>query len=442
MSKQRTRRSSARPSAPIGPAQTGLTPRNTAEEPNQTPVESSPRKQARATQSASSKRPSHAQRTATAKKRPPPVVVGIIVLVAALFIVAGFIVMPGMLANRDIAQGDQFVKNGRSDLAEQPYLAATQEDGGSVVPWNALGGFYALNNRWSDALNAFNHILAIDPNYPHLNSHLATCYMNTKDILNAMKDAHAALKVDPNDPEALTVETTLQAQDGLALQDVDNIRRLAQVQPSAHNLEMLANVLVTKGLYTEAGPVIDQLLVVSPGDPFGRFMRAVAVISTDGSGARLAQAVSDLQQIVTEQSGNYAVHQYLGKGYLRQGNLKGAISELEEAARLRPTNKDVYLALIRAYQQAGDTAKSATAQAVFAAIQKQSDEAFRLEKLVVAQPDDFDDVLQLGSLYTKLGEFRAARRYLSHALQLRPDDPGVIQAIRAFQAAAGPAYMH
>jgi tetratricopeptide (TPR) repeat protein len=428
MSKQRSRRAQAAPNLP--------------DTPNQAASVSPQGKQARAQQPASPKRQSAGQRTSSPKKRVPASVVVVIVLLAVGFAVGIFEVMPGMMSSRDIARGDQFVKDGRSDLAEQPYLQATQEDTRSVAAWNALGRFYAANSRWSDALTAFNHLQGLEPNYPHLNAHLAMCFLNTKDILDAFKDAHAALKSDPNDAEALTVETTLQTQNGLALQDVDNIQRLAQVQPNAHNLEMLANVLVTKGLYSQAGPVIDQLLVVDPGNAFGRFMRAVTVIETDSAGSRLAQAVGDLQQIVTEQSGNYAVHQYLGKGYLKQGNLKGAISELEEAARLRPTNKDVYLALIRAYQQAGDTAKSAQAQAVFAQIQKESDEAFRLEKLVDVQPDDFDAVLQLGSLYTKLGEFRTARRYLSHALQLRPNDPGVIQAIQAFQASAGPAYMH
>ncbi|MBL7074656.1 tetratricopeptide repeat protein [candidate division KSB1 bacterium] len=75
-------------------------------------------------------------------------------------------------------------------------------------------------------------------------------------------------------------------------------------------------------------------------------------------GSNPGQAVEFLQKAVALDPDYHAAHYYLGKLYLKQGNLTGATDELEMALKLNPEFPDQYRELGRIYQKTGEIEKA------------------------------------------------------------------------------------
>lgn len=390
--------------------------------------------------------PRHANGSGRAKTAPEPVKlstardsrgksIAIVVIVAVLALGAGaYWFSPHAAALRHLARGRADEKAGRSDLAGQEFDAAVAADGRNADAWQALADHDYRTSEWEEAKDAYAEVLKFRPNAPHADSRMAVCAMNMKDYVNAYQFARKALAIDPNDIDALKIEIPISGMNGFALEDIDNIRRLAKLEPdNAQTLSLFANALLSKGMYDEARPVIDNLLTLEPNDMYGRFESALETVMTPSTDARLRQAIADLKDTNARYPSFAPAYQYLGKAYMRQSRWKDAVAALERAAALRPSRKEIQLDLIAACERAGEPSEAAAARARFDALQKQADEALVLEKQLDVNPNDFENNLKLGQIRIAEGEYRAAHLYIGRAAEINPNDPRVAGAVRTLE---------
>lgn len=345
---------------------------------------------------------------------------------------------PSTVARRHLDQGRTYERAGQTDLAEHEFNAAIDADGKNPNAWWALAEHDYNAGQYEEAHDAYAEVQKLRPNTPHLDSRMAVCAMKTNDAVTAYDLAKKALKIDPNDADALSIQVQMAVSNGAALQDLDNIRRLAKLKPDdTQVLELSGNTLISQGLYDEAKPIVDHLLAINPSDSFGRFEQDVITVETSSTPAQLTSTVDDLQHAIVAHPKYYLAYRYLGKAYARQSRWKEAADELEKAAELRPNRKEIQFELMDVYRHTGDTKKLAAAQARFNELTAESNEAFRLEKQLDVDPNNFEENLKLGQIRIQEGEYRVAHRYIARAAQINPNDPRVIAAVNTLVNASG-----
>jgi tetratricopeptide (TPR) repeat protein len=268
---------------------------------------------------------------------------------------------------------DQAIDDYRQVLQQYPDMAEVRSD---------LGAALAGAGRYEEAIAEYRRSLAVK-SFPQVRLNLALAYYKSGKLTEAARELEQVRRDLPNEPRPAMLLADCYLRLGENKKVIELLKPLEQAnRDDLAVVYMLGTALVRDGQAGSGQILVDRILK-----------------NGDSAEARLL----------------------LGTTKLGVNDFSGALADLQRAVELNPELPDVYafygIALLSTGDQAG-------AQGAF-------------ERALKADPNNFDANLRMGLLLRKDEQYDDALRYLRHALEVRPGDPGVRYQIASLQLATG-----
>ncbi len=229
---------------------------------------------------------------------------------------------------------------GSFEKAEQYLRQAVKLSPESADPRLNLGLYYLSRGNTSKAIVEFKKAVTIDPEGPAGWFDLGLGDIRAGNVEGALASLKKANQLDPGNPRIrlALVDAALKAkQPDLAQQQADEL--IAQDPKNPGLMLALGALLEEGGDAARAGQVFRKAKEVSP-EPLKAFLEAANQATAQGhyhSGLAMLEFVSD----VGKDSAPW--NESIGDVYYKLGQIKAAVSHLQEAIRLEPRNEDYYL---------------------------------------------------------------------------------------------------
>lgn len=205
---------------------------------------------------------------------------------------------------RFLAQADSAIKNA---------LSATQMDPNNYLNWLALGRVYTalvplgIDKTYEEGQKAFNRAKVLNPTNPSiLLDYLANLEINKKNIYKAKAYAEQSLKIKGNYPQAVSLLSQIDAQEGNSDIAARRMEEFLSVYPQYADASLyfqLGYLKYKSGLYQQAAVVLGRAVSLAP---------------------------------------NFANAKYfLGLSLSQMGDKEGALRQFQDIASFNPNNQEV-----------------------------------------------------------------------------------------------------
>jgi tetratricopeptide (TPR) repeat protein len=356
------------------------------------------------------------------------------VLLLCLAVAAWVWIGRGWLRGRPVRQhlsaGFAFADQGQGSEAEAEWKEALRLDPNCVDACRLLAEYYLSARAWQKGIPAFQRLRALAPREEHIDCRLSACYLNLGDEVSAFRYSEAELRRDRDCVPALATSSILLNNMGEKPRALIYLRRLARLQPDDPTLQyLLAETLSDLFNYREARPVLEHVLRLQPNNADACAQLGVGWIADTSAPDHLQRAEKALRKALELSPLHPEARLALGRLLIARNQPKAAILQLQEATRLMPHSTRPPFELARAYDLAGDAPHAAAARGHFLALRQFSTRVTGLEKRQSVNPTVFDYPYQLGLIEMQREEYRRAYVWLNKARALRPDHPGVKEAM-------------
>jgi tetratricopeptide (TPR) repeat protein len=231
-----------------------------------------------------------------------------------------------------------------------------------------LGFALAQEGRASEAIQIYEEVLRLRPEFTEAHASLAHILQRTGKMPEAIAEYEKVVRLKPNYAEA---HNDL----GLALQQMGKI--------------------------DEAITHYEQALRLKPDDADTHYNLGTAL----GQAGRLPEATSQYEQALRLKPDYADAHNNLGIALAQAGQLPGAIQEYEQAIRIEPDSAEAHYNLGKAFLQEG----------------RLSDAIGQYEQALRINPDSAGAHYNLGRAFLQEGRFSDAIGQYEQVLRLKPD---------------------
>jgi tetratricopeptide (TPR) repeat protein len=249
---------------------------------------------------------------------------------------------------------DVYLKDGRLDLAEQQYQAATRLDPYYINNWYNLGLVEQMLHKFQDAVDAYLGALNIEPNDARCNMNLGVVYIALGRLSDAVACLTLATHSAPQDADAWSnLGVALDAQ-GQTHHAEAAYREALELNPTTTTaMQNLASNLIGQGKANEALAVLEKLVQVNDS-AFARKRYGDALVLTHRDDEAILQYNISLSRdpryygAMTEKA--FAlIDQYRQGLQLDESKRKEAIALWQQSLRLHP-NQPRAAAALRQWQ--------------------------------------------------------------------------------------------
>lgn len=283
----------------------------------------------------------------------------------------------------------------------------------------ALGHVYAelataYGNRGDlldKAIEHYRQALQADPGAGFLAEELADLYIRAGRLREAVEEAEAALKKDPNDVNARRTLALIYTRligdarrgtvdENMLQKAIEQYERISQLEPQDQNTWfMLGRLYRLARNSVKAEDAFKKVLELDPGND--EALLGLAMVYTDlGDRPRAAKV---LEQVASK-APSLRVLTHLGATYEEMEEYAKAAEAYRKALELSPGNVEI---------------KQALAQALL--LSDQVDEALKLyHELAREEPDDYRIHLRLSQIYREKRQYEEAQKELAEAKRLAP----------------------
>jgi tetratricopeptide (TPR) repeat protein len=273
-------------------------------------------------------------------------------------------------------------QSGNLDLAVQDYQLLVKNFPNIPEVRSNLGAALAAQGHYAEAIAEYKRALTSKPN-PQVRLNLALAYYKSGNLALAAETLKTVRKAEPSNMQVVTLLADCYLRLG---QNKDVIELLAPIEDAQANnravMYLLGTALVRDGQPGHGQVIIDKIL-------------------KDGDTAEARLLMGTTKYMVSDFS--------------------GALADFQKAVELNPDLPDVYSYYGLAMLSTGDQAGARKA----------------FEKELKFDPNNFDSNLRMGVLLRQDENNDEALKYFTHALQIRPGDPGVRYQIAAMELAEG-----
>ena len=266
------------------------------------------------------------------------------------------------------------------------------------------------------AIDAYKKAYALDPNSPIIGERLAEMYWESQRVNEAITEAQALLKQNPNDLPTRRLlgriylrqlgELTSAAQSDMAERAIEQYKEVYRLDPTdTESALWLARLYRLRNEHDKAEEVLRGLLKEDPENE-AAVEQLTQLLLDEG---KSEDAVSLLEGI-TGRNPSPTLLDLLGDAYSQNHDLPKAEEAYRKAADLDPSESSHLRGL-------GQTLLSE---------EKYSDALTVYQKLSDLMPDDADVYLRLGQIYRELNKLDLAEQSLLKARQYEPGSPEVM----------------
>lgn len=276
-----------------------------------------------------------------------------------------------------------------------------------------MAGFTSRSDYLQRAIEEFKQALQYDPESSFLTVRLAEAYRRGGRIRDAVLEAEAVLKTDPDNLPArrllgrIYVETLGELQPGqsdkrtleLALQQYEAIARL--VPDDIESRLLLARLYRLNNEPEKSEATLERLLAAQPRSE--QVLGALAQLYSDQG--EYSKAIQLLKN-ATAQEPSPQLLATLAYAYERAGDLGNAVAAYRRALDQDADNVELRQRLAQLFIESGRYDAAIT----------------EFQTLARLNPEDFQAHLRLSQLYRQRGRFDQAQAYLARARELDPEN--------------------
>jgi tetratricopeptide (TPR) repeat protein len=294
--------------------------------------------------------------------------------------------------------------------------------------YQELAGVYDRSDFVERAISEYKQAMEADPDSLFLRVNLAELYWRVSRVGDAVREAEAVLKVNPDQEDAHRLLANLY------------LRNLGEAQPEKVAKESLHKAIEHFEALVRLDPTDTDSYVTlgrlyrlnnEPSKAEEIFRKALNADPNSKSAlVYLAQLYSDqgaydqaveLLKKIPENEMDAQTLSLLGLAYLQAGDFDNAAATYQKALAQEPENLDVRRAYAEALLRRGKTVEARS----------------ELQRILKSDPEDGNSHLRLGQLDRQEGNFDSARKELERAKTLMPDNPEVQYQLVLLEDALG-----
>src|SRR5437763_5174682 len=279
--------------------------------------------------------------------------------------------------------------------------------------YKELAGIQNRGDLVERAVSEYKQAMEADPDSLFLRVELAELYSRISRVADAIREAEAVLKINPNEVDAHRLlaeiffrslaesqpEKTAKQSLHKAIEHLEAVTRLDS--SDAGSFVLLGRLYKADNQNEKAEETFKKVLNSDPSSRAALYNLAEVYVDQGD----FAEAVSLLRKIPADEMDGHWLG-LLGYAYTQNHEVEKAVATYQKALAQDPDNQDLERAYAEALMAGG---KTAAAHA-------------ELEKILKAQPDDAATYLRLGRLDRQEGKFDQARQELDKARSLSPDN--------------------
>lgn len=297
--------------------------------------------------------------------------------------------------------------------------------------YKELAGIYNRSDYVEKAISEYKQAMEADPDSLFLRVELADLYWRVSRVGDAVREAEAVLKVNPNQADAhrllghIYLRNLGDAQADQSSKEslhkaIAHFEALAKLDPSDSDSLVILGRLYK--LNNEPAKAEDAFKKILAADPSSRnAISSLAQLYTDEGD--YAQTISLLTKVPDSDTDGPLLGM-LAYAYSQTHKTDEAMATFEKAMAMDPDNQDIRRAYIETLMEAGKTDAARS----------------ELEKILKADPEDGRSYMRLAQLDRQEGRFEQARQELDRAKTLMPPDSAEIpyQQVMLEDAAGNP----
>lgn len=236
----------------------------------------------------------------------------------------------------------------RNDLktAESNFRDALKKDPNLYGAWQDFGLFFAKQNRWAEAAEAFSELAKRQQNSVEAAYFLALSYFNDNKRDLAVVEARRALRLDQSSAEAHTLLGIILASRGDSdAEALESLLQAAALAPNNFDANFyLGRVQYLRRDFTNSRASLETAVRLNPKSAEARFFLGSVLEALNES----EKASAEYQEIVRLEPASFFAKIGTGALAVRQGKLEEAVAALTEAIRLDARSFEAHWALGRA----------------------------------------------------------------------------------------------
>jgi tetratricopeptide (TPR) repeat protein len=238
-----------------------------------------------------------------------------------------------------------------NNLAIPVLEAAVTYQPKAAAPLVDLAIAYYGSQQYSKALMPARKALTIDSNNPGAHQMLGKTFFMLGDVDKSIAELEIATKLTPSDVDVaytLGIAYLRNRQTRSAQQLYESMIKDFGDRPQLHLL--IGRAYRQSGLLSEAAAEFKKAIALEPRFPRAHYYLGMTYLLDEGQ-SRMADALAEFQIEVAANPEEFFANYYLGVVYNFQRKWEPAMTFLEKACALQPTNPDPYFQLGQAYQE-------------------------------------------------------------------------------------------
>ncbi len=228
-----------------------------------------------------------------------------------------------------LRRANSAVRDRRFDEALPILAAVLREDPDNAFARLVLGSAQMGRQRWKEAIEEYRRYAKLVPTSSYAHQWMAICYLNLADRTSALREAEAALALDPRFTDARVLKAGVLAAEGHHADAIRELQSAVETDPGKPMVRLdLAKVLAEAGRPEDARRQFETILKEDPAS-------APALVGLGALEARqgaLQEAVRDLARALEIDPGQDEARLSLARVLEAQGQLDAALAEYRKLA--------------------------------------------------------------------------------------------------------------
>ena len=307
------------------------------------------------------------------------------------------------------ALGSVLAQQQMFEPARAEFQQAIALDSNAALPHFHLGSLNLLEQNPTSAIDELSLAKTIDPNNLETQLQLGRAEIQAHRDDAALATFQNAFKLSPQSPDAQYALALVLQNVGKVQESLPLFEKAASARPN--DPQILSNYaldLVQSGDTKSAFPLYERALELQPKNPILHEDIGVAYLQSGDFDHSIEEFRKGVALVSDDRTLGSALHYDLGLALKLKDRLSEAITELQQAELLDPSQPDPPYTLGVSYMQSGDFSKSAT----------------ELERATSLRPDNGEAWALLGSVYQQMEQPALAIAALRQAIKLQPEQPG------------------